>query len=84
MATPRVELRRALVLNYVNIDQCVFELVSATLYMRKPLLFLIDLVYIQPNSSESEYMALCIVIEKHCDNCSEVAMIGDFNLYSAL
>lgn len=82
MATPRFELRRAPIPGDVNIDDHAFELVGAAVYLCNKFLFLMCVVYIPPNTIESEYMILCKIIEKYCDNFREVIVVGDFNLYS--
>lgn len=82
MATPRFELRRAPIPGDVNIDDHAFELVGAAVYLCNKFLFLMCVVYIPPNTIESEYMILFKIIEKYCDNFREVIVVGDFNLYS--
>ncbi|CAH2103089.1 unnamed protein product [Euphydryas editha] len=80
VATPRFELRR--ISCDVNIDERVFELVCAAVYLRDRFIFLLCVVYIPPNSSENEYMLLFKVIEQFCDKYREIIVLGDFNLYS--
>ncbi|XP_060807641.1 uncharacterized protein LOC106139472 isoform X1 [Amyelois transitella] len=66
----------------INIDNHVFELICANVYLRNKLLFLICVVYIPPKSSDNEYMVLFKIIEQLCDKYTKVIVIGDFNLYS--
>lgn len=47
----------------VNIDDRVFEIVSATVYLGNRYLFLIYVVYIPPNSSENEFLSLIKIIK---------------------
>lgn len=82
VATPRIELRRASLPNDVNVDNHVFELVCATVYLRNRFMFLLCVVYIPPSSNDNEYMLLFGIIEQFCNKYSDILVVGDFNLCS--
>ncbi|CAH2109000.1 unnamed protein product [Euphydryas editha] len=82
VATPRFELRQVSIPSDINIDDKVFELVGATVYLHNRLLFLLCVVYIPPNSCEDDYMILFRVIEQLCSKYSDIVVIGDFNMHS--
>lgn len=83
VAIPRFELRRAPIPSDVILDNQVFELVAASVYLRDRFLFLCCVIYIPPKSSETDYMIMFRLIEQYCNSYSDVLVVGDFNLYSA-
>lgn len=82
VATPRFELRRVSLPNDVNVDDHMFELVCANVYLRKRCMFLLCVLYIPPGSSDSEYMIIFNIIEQLCNKYRDIVVLGDFNLYS--
>ncbi|XP_045507160.1 uncharacterized protein LOC123703258 [Colias croceus] len=82
VAAPRFELRSVPVPCDINIAARAFELVCATVYLKKRYLFTVCVVYIPPNSNECEYMLLFKTIEGYYNKYSDLLVIGDFNLYS--
>jgi hypothetical protein len=83
VATPRFELRRVIIPGDVILDNQVFELVSASVYLRGRFLFLCCVMYIPPKSSETDYLIMFRIIEQYCNSYSAILVLGDFNLYSA-
>ncbi|CAH2097371.1 unnamed protein product [Euphydryas editha] len=81
VATPRFELRRMAIPGDVIIDNQVFELVSATVYLHNRFLFLCCVIYIPPNSKENDYMIMFKIIEDYCNIYRDVLVLGDFNLH---
>lgn len=80
VASPRLEMQR--IRSDVDIDEQVFELIAASIYLHKRYLFLLCVIYIPPNSSENDYMLLFRIIEQYCSRYNNVLVLGDFNLFS--
>jgi hypothetical protein len=62
--TPRFELRQVAIPGDVIIDNHMFELVSAAVYLNTRFLFLYCVVYIPPDSTDTEYMIMFNIIEQ--------------------
>lgn len=82
-AAPGLELRKVNVTENVNIDNCVFEIVGASIYLNNVFLFFCSVIYIPPNSNDNEFMILFRILENWCIKYDSCLVIGDFNLYSS-
>lgn len=81
IASRRYELRRVNI-PFVLIDNCVFEMLCATVFLNNHFLFFCCVVYIPPNSSEDDYLTMFRIIEEFCTKYKQIIVVGDFNMYS--
>lgn len=84
VATPHIDLRSVPIPDDVKIDNQVFELVCAKVFIGDKFLLLCCVIYIPPGSNDTDYLILFNIIEKLYDKYNRrLLVIGDFNLYSA-
>lgn len=69
------------ILGDVNLNDRMFELACAAVYLRERFLFLSCVAYIPPRCVESEYMVLFRIIEQLYTKYKNIIVIGDFSLY---